>query len=512
MMTLPKFSALALCGCLLLSACDTKNDPQIPETPETPQTPEVKVEPKAVVEGKKLVSYPAELIPASGLVDLDTITEVAASVFEGQTALKGVKAPVLQTIGDKAFRGASALMSLELGSAVPPQTHATAFAETPATKGLIVPEAHVDAYLDWALAHGFATINGVALSDFRLAYDEQGVLLRFPDRLISAAGEVVLPAEVKSIPQSFFYGKEVITSVVAPGVTSIGTKAFQSCTKLTKVSFPSLTGEIPAHAFAGCSLLVEVTVGDGVTGALSDAFEGTPDSKKLYIDPMVDRVRHETWAIARGFSLLNDVAIELERPGGLPEGFHAEGRTITRAPQIPSDMKSLVIPKYYQVLGENCIYDLNRAGSYLLSISGEGIKRIEKRALEQQTNIKTIDFPKLEYIGEYGMYTPSALTRVELPECIEIGKEAFAAGSQSELKAIILPKLQKWGRSAFRAHSKVEFVRLGATPPTVDFNNYNPPIGVRNATTKPILEVPTGSKAAYEAWDARKFFGEIREY
>lgn len=504
MMTLSKFSALALCGCLLLSACDTKNDPQPPGA-----TPVV---PKAVVEGKKLVSYPAELIPASGLVDLGTITEVAASVFEGQTALKGVKAPALQTIGDKAFRGASALMSLELGSAVPPQTHATAFAETPATKGLIVPEAHVDAYLDWALAHGFATINGVALSDFRLAYDEQGVLLRFPDRLISATGEVVLPAEAKSIPQSFFYGKEVITSVVAPGVTTIGTKAFQSCTKLTKVSFPSLTGEIPAQAFAGCSLLAEVTVGDGVTGALSDAFEGTPDSKKLYIDPMADRVRHETWAIARGFSLLNDVAIELERPGGLPEGFHAEGRTITRAPQIPITMTSLVIPKYYQVLGPSCIYGSNRDGGYLRAISGEGIKRIETSALEGQTGIKTIDFPNLEYVGERGMYTPSSLTRVELPECTEIGKEAFTAGSQSELREIILPKLKVWGSLAFSGHKNVQRVRLGAVPPTVSFTKYRVPIGARGATTKPILEVPAGSKAAYEAWDARQFFGEIREY
>lgn len=501
MITLKKLIPVALCGCLLLSACDTKNDPKTPEVPAI------------TIDGTKLLSYPAERIPSSGAVDLGTVTEVASSVFAGKTALKSVKAMALQKIGDKAFSGATALMSLELGSLTLPETHASAFEGTPSTKALLVPPAAVETYIDWARAHGFATINGKALSALYIAYDDAGVLTRYHDLLLESSGDVVLPAEVKTIPPSFFFGKEAVTSVTAPGVTQIGAKAFQGCTKLARVEFPSLSGELPAQLFSGCSVLSEVTLGDGVTGAVSDAFEDTPEGKKLYISPMVDRERHEVWAIASGFGLLNGVAIERERPGGLPEGFVADKRTIVSAPQIPNTLTNLVIPKYYQVLGPSCIHRNNHGGNYLLSVTGEGITRIEESALEGSTNLRTVAFPKVEYIGARGFYDASSLTRLELPECTELGKEAFSAGSRSELTEIILPKLKVWGQKAFSGHDKVVRVRLGATPPEViKPSKYNPPIGKQRSAHKPKLEVPVGSKAVYKNWAARSFFGDIEEY
>lgn len=501
MMNLTKLVPLALCGCLLLGGCKDKNEPSKPSTP------------KPVIEGTRLVAYPVELIPADGAITLDRVTEIAPSVFEGVKTLKSVKALALKKIGAKAFKDATSLMSLELTSTTLPETYASAFEGTPRTKALTVPATLVDLYLDWATAHGFATINGKPIGQLRILYDAQGLLQSFPDKFISAEGVVALPEAVKEIPKSFFFGKTTITAFVAPGVTTIGSQTFQGCSKLTKVSLPKLSGEIPAHAFAGCAKLAEVTVGNGVTGAVGDAFEGTPEDKKLYIDSPTDKAKHEAWAVARGFRMLNDVPIERDAPTPLPEGFTHSERTITGAPQLPHTMKELSIPKYYQVLASFCFKRNNSGGSYLLTLSGAGIKRVEESALEGMTNLQVIDFPLLEYIGNNGMAHPSSLKRVDFPLCTEIGKNAFEAGSQSALTEVLLPALQVWGEKAFYGHTKIQRVRLGTTPPKVASvnNKYRRPIGT-DKSPKPTLEVPKGSKDAYEKWDARKFFGDIKEY
>ncbi len=493
-MNLKKMFTVALCGCLVLSSCGGDE-----------------AHPQVVISETTLVSYPQALIPATGEVVLPEVAIIADAVFEGATTLKTLKAPKLAKIGARAFKGATALVSVELASETLPETAAGAFEGTPANKNLIVPASYATTYRQWAEAHGFATINGLALTEYdpKITYDANGVLTKYPDEFI-VDGVVSLPEAVTEVPASFFYNKNIV-KVEGTNVIKIGSQVFQNCVNLTTVHLPKLSGEIPAQAFAQCSKLSEVTIGEEVTGALNDAFADTPRDKKLIISSTTfDREKHEKWAVEHGFKTLNGTTIELDIPEPLPAGFQNNERTITLAPQIPLNMTELVIPKYYQVLGNNCFKTNNSGGSYLRVLSGKGIKRIEDSALEGQTNIHTLNFPNLEYVGDNGVYTPSSLKRVDFPLCTEIGASSFEAGSQSELTEIILPSLKKWGRKAFQSHKKIARVRLGATPPELKASKYALP----HSTTspKPVLEVPVGSKAAYENWNGRTYFGEIVEY
>ena len=60
------------------------------------------------------------------------------------------------------------------------------------------------------------------------------------------------------------YAADITTLILEPGMTNIGTYAFQNCTGLTEVEIPEGVTIIGAYAFSGCSALESVTIPVGV--------------------------------------------------------------------------------------------------------------------------------------------------------------------------------------------------------------------------------------------------------
>ncbi len=88
----------------------------------------------------------------------------------------------------------------------------------------------------------------------------------------SAKGEVVVPAEVKTILGSAFNLNKSITSVVIPeGVEVIGESAFYGCTALMAVTLPESLRSIGSSAFYNTGL-TSVTIPEGVKEIGSEAF------------------------------------------------------------------------------------------------------------------------------------------------------------------------------------------------------------------------------------------------
>ena len=76
------------------------------------------------------------------------------------------------------------------------------------------------------------------------------------------------------------YLNKTATSVVIPKtiqgspVTSIGTSAFENCSRLTNIVIPDGVTSIGDYAFGGCSGLTSVTIPDSVTSISDSAFSG----------------------------------------------------------------------------------------------------------------------------------------------------------------------------------------------------------------------------------------------
>ena len=76
-----------------------------------------------------------------------------------------------------------------------------------------------------------------------------------------------------TIPSRCFENKTNMLSITMPNVTTIGSWAFKSCTRLTMDSLPSgLTGGIGAETFYGCNELSLTNIPNGITRIGSDAF------------------------------------------------------------------------------------------------------------------------------------------------------------------------------------------------------------------------------------------------
>ena len=85
---------------------------------------------------------------------------------------------------------------------------------------------------------------------------------------------IVVTGSVTSIGARAFYSCSNVTSVsLSTNLRAIGTNAFQRCTSLTTISIPNGVTEIGRQAFEGCTKLTTVTMANSVTSIGASAFE-----------------------------------------------------------------------------------------------------------------------------------------------------------------------------------------------------------------------------------------------
>jgi len=195
-------------------------------------------------------------------------------------------------------------------------------------------------------------------------------------------------------------------------VTSLGNKAFRSCSGLTSVVIPTGVTSIGNSAFSGCDALKSVTIPDGVTSIGDNAFYFCGELKSVTIPESVTSLGNGIFGYCTGLTSVN-----------IPEG-------VTR-------------------IGENTFFSC----SSLTSISiPEGITSIGNMAFTNCNKLESIDIPEgVTSIGSDAFTGCQALTEIDIPASVtSIGANAFESCRALKTVNIYANKLTGYGSDAFK--------------------------------------------------------------
>ena len=228
--------------------------------------------------------------------------------------------------------------------------------------------------------------------------------------------------------------RQKITEVVIPdGVTSIGSYAFTSCSRLKTVIISSSVTSIGRYAFYWCSGLTHVMIPDSVMSIGDSAFEKCGGLKNVMIPNSVTSIGE--WAF-RSCSSLTNVTI--------PDSVTSIGEYVFGD---CSELTNVIIPDSVTSIGEYAFYNCSELTnvtipnsvssirhdafwncSGLTSVTiGDHVKNIEHSVFENCIKLTSVTIPdSVTSIGEYAFYGCSGLKRVMIPNGVtRIDRAAF---------------------------------------------------------------------------------------
>ena len=127
---------------------------------------------------------------------------------------------------------------------------------------------------DWTILKSFSSLKNLDLSGANSTAMPESQFTSSTN--CKSLETVVLPANLKTIGGSAFYGQKNLVSVDIPtGVTTVGSSAFSGCSNLTTLvhGWPAGATEIPNSCFSSCSNL-SFSIPEGISIIGNSAFSG----------------------------------------------------------------------------------------------------------------------------------------------------------------------------------------------------------------------------------------------
>lgn len=439
----------------------------------------------------------------------DTVTEIGDSAFIGAPRLKEISIPNVVTIGSNAFKGCSALTRIETGDNLVsigdgafagcnklPQFYTGNKLESigkdafsgctdlfrftlPATvtsvgegaftgcTGIIevrnLSALTADKGSDalgglckyaWDVYTSESEQSKISDTDGYLVYKQNGgdMFIKY----IGSATTIEIPAGVKTIRKSAFYGNADITEVVIPasvetieadafrnctllkavrfdgGVVEFGENVFNGCTSLTSVVLPQNLQKIGVGLFDGCSSLTEIAlpsgiieIGDrafkdtklaqitftaGITKINDSAFKGS----KLTEITLTDNITEIGESAFEDCAELTAVAISANA------ALQIIGKSAFRG---CAGLADITLPESLTTIGDGAFYKCENLAVINLPSS---LTKIDSQAFAY-TALTSVEIPEsITVISSYVFLECHSLTDVKLPSALtEIGECAF---------------------------------------------------------------------------------------
>lgn len=271
-----------------------------------------------------------------------------------------------------------------------------------------------------------------------------------------------IPAGVTKLPDYCFYGTAIEEIELPSTIKTIGSNAFQSCSKLARVVLPEGLTSIPNYLFSSCKALTSVTIPETVTTIGNSAFE-------------------------------NCNALELTLPSGITSIGSSAFKSCLKLTEftVPSSMTVLPASLFYGCSNLVTVRISDKTTQIKGSVFRDCVKLANVVYADGQTGINLP--PTLTLLDSYSFYGCKAVTTVELPKSIvTLGSYAF---QNSGLKTLILPnKTVNYSQANIVQNCTGVKVYSAATAPGTCASYTWRITGTTNFA--PVV-VPTGYKDAY---------------
>ena len=240
----------------------------------------------------------------------------------------------------------------------------------------------------------------------------------------SSLTSIIIPEGVRSIGTYAFSRCSSLTSITLPNsLTSIGSNAFRSCSSLTSITIPEGVTSIGSDAFYGCSNLTSITLPNSLTSIGSSAFENCTNLISITIPEGVTSIGYD--AFFNCTSLTSITILE----GVTSIGSSAFSRC--------TSLTSITIPEGVTSIGWDAFFSCTKLTSITIP---EGVTSIGERVFQNCTSLTSITLPNsLTSIGGNAFRSCSSLTSITIPEGVtSIGGGAFYGCSS--LTSITIPE------------------------------------------------------------------------
>ena len=332
------------------------------------------------------------------------VTSIGSCAFDGCSSLTSANIPdSVATIGNGAFYECSKLTDIYFSGTIKEQWDKISIANG--------NEALLNATI-----HYFSVPSGTCGENLTWTLAKDGTLT------ISGTGNMADYSYSGNDAPWHPYSSQIVSASIEPGVTSIGSFAFNGCSNLTSVTIPDGVSAIGNGAFSGCSSLTSMTIPDSVSAIGDSAFSGCSSLTSMTIPNSVASISDGTF---NGCGSLTSVII--------PDGVTSIG--ISAFYQC-SSLTSVTIPNSVTTISSTAFFRCSSLTSVTIPNS---VTRIGGSAFNGCRNLTSVAIPdSVTNIDSYAFYGCSKLTDVYFDGAEEQwNKISIASGNEPLLNATI---------------------------------------------------------------------------